>query len=38
MKESGDTRIAELARMLSGMSDSASARDHARELLAEARR
>jgi DNA repair protein RecN (Recombination protein N) len=34
----GDTRIAELARMLSGMSDSASARDHARELLAEARR
>jgi DNA repair protein RecN (Recombination protein N) len=32
----GDARVAELARMLSGMSDSATARDHARELLASA--
>jgi DNA repair protein RecN (Recombination protein N) len=32
----GDARVAELARMLSGMPDSARARDHARELLASA--
>jgi DNA repair protein RecN (Recombination protein N) len=32
----GDARVAELARMLSGMPDSDRARDHARELLASA--
>jgi DNA repair protein RecN (Recombination protein N) len=32
----GDGRVAELARMLSGMGRSATARDHARELLASA--
>jgi DNA repair protein RecN (Recombination protein N) len=32
----GDARLAELARMLSGMEDSATAQDHARELLASA--
>jgi DNA repair protein RecN (Recombination protein N) len=30
----GDARTAELARMLSGLADSASAREHAQELLA----
>jgi DNA repair protein RecN (Recombination protein N) len=34
----GDTRITELARMLSGTPDSEAARQHARELLEAARR
>ena len=33
----GEARTAELARMLSGLADSASAREHAQELLALAR-
>ena len=33
----GDTRVTELARMLSGTPDSATARQHARELLEDAR-
>jgi DNA repair protein RecN (Recombination protein N) len=32
----GDTRLRELSRMLAGLEDSASARDHAQELLASA--
>ena len=35
---SGDERVAELVRMLSGMEGSASGAEHARELLAEASR
>ena len=34
----GEDRITELARMLSGTPDKSTARDHARELLADARR
>ena len=33
----GEARTAELARMLSGLADSASVREHAQELLALAR-
>jgi DNA repair protein RecN (Recombination protein N) len=32
----GETRLRELSRMLAGLEDSASARDHAEELLATA--
>jgi DNA repair ATPase RecN len=35
---SGEERVAELVRMLSGMEGSASGADHARELLTEAGR
>ena len=36
MAVSGEERVRELSRMLSGLSDSASARQHAEELLAAA--